>query len=137
MGEPARPRKAPCATCPYRRDVPPGVWNASEYAKLPPYDGETFDQPAMAFFCHHQDGSVCAGWAGCHDMRNTLGARLGISMGIVDPSVMTYSTDVPLWGSGAEAAAHGLSAVNDPPPEAIEAIDKIARTRRARGRRAR
>lgn len=28
------PRKTPCASCPYRKDVPSGVWEASEYEKL-------------------------------------------------------------------------------------------------------
>lgn len=27
-------RTEPCETCPYRRDVPSGVWSADEYRKL-------------------------------------------------------------------------------------------------------
>ena len=45
MTEQARVR--PCPTCPYRRNCPSGLWDASEYARLIDYDGEIGDQ-AMA-----------------------------------------------------------------------------------------
>lgn len=34
----------PCASCPYRRDVPEGVWHPEEYSKLRAYDGSTGEQ---------------------------------------------------------------------------------------------
>ena len=61
------PARTPCATCPYRTDVPSGVWAPEEYAKLLAYDEETAYQPLSVFLCHQVDGRVCAGWAGCHD----------------------------------------------------------------------
>ena len=33
-----RVRPKPCASCPYRCDVPSGVWHPDEYAKLEVYD---------------------------------------------------------------------------------------------------
>lgn len=122
-----RPSKAPCGTCPYRRDVPPGIWSVAEYAKLPRYDGETGDQIMQGgiglFFCHQNDGKLCAGWVGCHDTRHLAALRFSP----VDDSVFDYVSPVPLFSSGTEAARHGLSGVNNPPPEAKAAIAKLVR----------
>lgn len=129
-------RKTPCASCPYRRDVPSGIWDESEYAKLAAYDGEIIDQMRAGatgvFMCHQVDGRLCAGWAGCHDLTQTLAARLHAAE--LDPSVFDYASPVPLFGSGAEAAAHGLRDIERPGADARAAIGKITRVRAARGR---
>ncbi len=121
------PSKAPCGTCPYRRDVPAGVWDASEYAKLPRYDGSTGDQLMMGatglFFCHQNDGHLCAGWVGRHDMRHNLAVRFWP----VAPEVFDYVSPVPLFASGMEAAAHGMSGIDAPDRDARLAISKLAR----------
>jgi hypothetical protein len=97
-----------------------------EYAKLPPYDGETFEQPPEAFFCHQQDGRLCAGWVGCHDMHESLAIRF---LGLKHPEVAQAAVDhvpvVPLWGSGAEAAIHGLRRINDPDGSARRLIQRL------------
>ena len=125
MTELPKPSPAPCGSCPYRRDVPAGLWEAAEYEKLPAYDGETGDQLMKGafglFFCHQNDGHLCAGWVGCHDPVELLAMRLHP----VDPSCFGYESPVPLFGSGAEAAAHGLSGVDDLSPEACHAIAKL------------
>lgn len=36
-------RREPCSACPYRVDVPAGVWAREEYDKLDPYDLPTPD----------------------------------------------------------------------------------------------
>lgn len=122
-----RPSKAPCGTCPYRQDVPAGIWSADEYVTLPPYDGETWEQAANGghalFYCHQNDGKLCAGWVGCHDTQHLLAMRLHR----VHPSTYDYESPVPLFDSGAAAAAHGLSGVADPGPEAQAAIRKLLR----------
>lgn len=119
------PGKVPCGTCPYRRDVPAGIWSVDEYAKLPRYDGDTGEQVEKAafglFYCHQQDGKLCAGWVGCHDMRHNLAVRLSP----VAPETFTYRSPVPLFSSGAEAARHGLSGVDNPSPEARRFIAKL------------
>jgi hypothetical protein len=119
------PGKAPCGTCPYRRGVPSGVWHPSEYAKLPEYDGETFEQPPALFFCHQQDGKLCAGWVGCHDTRHLLALRFHR----VAPETFDYVSPVPLFASGAEAAAHGLARVEAPDSRARLAMQKLLRKR--------
>ena len=131
-----RPRKTPCATCPYRRDVPSGVWDASEYEKLPAYDGTTGEQAHAGawglFMCHQQDGCLCSGWVATIDKRENLALRLHgneVDFG----AVLDYSTRVPLFESGQEARDHGLRDLEDPGEGAQRAIDKLVRAREARG----
>lgn len=127
------PAKRPCATCPYRRDVPSGVWEPSEYARLPAYDNDTPYQPHAVFGCHQRDGRMCAGWVGCHDMGESLALRFAAFTDLapaVIEACLDYATDVPLWGSGAEAAAHGMVEVEEPGERAVDAMEKIQRRRR-------
>lgn len=130
----ARPRVRPCASCPYRRSVPSGVWDASEYAKLSAYDAPTLQQPAAVFMCHQQDGSVCSGWLGRPSSDQLLGLRIGVITGQLDPACAGYTTDVPLFPTGAEAAAHGMRQIADPPEPAREVISKLIRQRMGRPR---
>lgn len=134
----ARARPRPCPTCPYRLDVASGVWDAEEYAKLPDYDGDTWAQPPAWFGCHGDEGvSVCSGWLGHQDPTELLAVRLGVASGTLDPSVLDYTTDVELFASGAEAAAHGVAEIEAPGEDAAEAIRKIMAARAARGPRKR
>jgi Family of unknown function (DUF6283) len=41
LPEKLEPRPEPCATCPYRRSTPAGVWARNEYDSLEAYDGDT------------------------------------------------------------------------------------------------
>lgn len=100
-----RPR--PCATCPYRKDVPPGVWHESEYEKLIAYDGETWEQPPSVFMCHTSRDQSCAGWVGCHDMENNLAIRVNHAKLSIEEFIR-YECPVPLFASGTEAAEHGM-----------------------------
>lgn len=118
-----RPSPAPCGTCPYRRDVPAGIWDPSEYEKLKLYDNETWAQPTAMFFCHQNDGHLCAGWVGCHDREHLLALRIHR----VHPSTYTYVSPVPLFSSGAEAAEHGMSGVDEPDERARSAVAKLER----------
>lgn len=125
------PAQNPCGSCPYRRDVPSGVWEASEYRKLPGFDNETGEQPPNVFLCHRQDGRACAGWVAVHDMNESLGMRLAQAMGLVADedleAFFTYSTDVPMFKTGSEAARHGMAKILDPDADARRIIDKLGR----------
>lgn len=125
---------SPCLSCPYRRDVPPGVWSEDEYAKLPAYDEEHRDGqlPMLAVFhCHQENATgvdtVCRGWLSVH--RESPAARLAVLAGAVSVDELCAPTDVALWPSGAAAAEHGLSGVDDPPPEARALVEKLLRSR--------
>lgn len=127
----AAPAPRPCGSCPYRRDVPAGVWAPEEYEKLPPYDGETWEQPMAAFFCHQQDGRLCAGWVAVHDMQESMGLRMAAATGAIAPedveAALDYETDAPLFASGTEAALHGLAGVEHPTATAIRLIARLER----------
>ncbi|MFE0778899.1 DUF6283 family protein [Streptomyces sp. NPDC058861] len=132
------PAPRPCTFCPYKTEVPSGVWSAEDYAKLPQYDGPTMSQPPGLFQCHVHDrdadgARVCGGWAGCHDMEESLSLRLAQAFGEISPdtaqTIRDYESPVPLFASGAEAAAHGIRDIHNPGLDARHAIDKIARTR--------
>lgn len=124
------PPKRPCGSCPYRRDVPSGIWEASEYEKLPAYDRETWAQPPKVFMCHQQDGCICGGWLAAHDRVNLLALRIAGPR--IDPSVWNYDPGVPVFGSGAEAAAHGMAQVDAPPPEALKMMAGMTMKQRKR-----
>jgi hypothetical protein len=123
--------KAPCKSCPYRRDVPSGVWAAEEYDKLPGYDGEIIDQLSgggtALFLCHQQDGRLCAGWLACHGPSNLLALRLNGAR--VAPEAWTYETNVPVFTSGSAACEHGKREIDDPGARAERVINRLVRAR--------
>lgn len=131
------PAPRPCQSCPYRRDVPSGVWAASEYAKLGAYDRDTAAQPAEMFLCHQNppesaQSRLCAGWVGCHGDQ-LLALRLAGARRDLPPEVvraaMNYISPVPLFESGAAAARHGVRDLVAPGQPASAVIDAIVRRR--------
>lgn len=74
------PAPRPCESCPYRKDVPSGVWAEEEYRKLPDYDQETMKQPMGVFLCHQQNQRVCGGWAGVHGRQSGSRVLLSVRM---------------------------------------------------------
>lgn len=127
--EPPAPR--PCESCPYRQDVPSGVWAREEYDKLPAYDHDTAFQPVGAFECHYQVNRLCAGWVACHDMEASLSMRFLVLNGGISvdgyESCLDYETDVPVFSSGAEARAHGVKDIQRPGLSARKVQEKIVR----------
>lgn len=133
----AGPAPRPCDSCPYRCDVPSGVWAAEEYEKLRRYDADTALQPIALFQCHQTDADsrhrrLCAGWVGCHG-EELLALRISLFDGTITPelfrSAIDYVSPVPLFPTGAAAANHGQAAVDDVSPAARTAIRKIRRRR--------
>lgn len=135
------PAPRPCSSCPYRKDVPSGIWAASEYAKLPEYDRQTGEQPTSPFMCHQHDrdsdrAQVCSGWAGCHGKTHEtelLALRLAEALGTLPPeaveATINYESPVPLFDSGQAAADHGVRDIENPGPDAIELLRKVAARR--------
>jgi hypothetical protein len=116
-----KPPNRPCGSCPYRKDAPSGLWEASEYEKLPRYDQDTMLQPPQLFMCHQRDGCLCAGWLQTHDTDHLLALRIHR----VDPSAYGYKSDVETFSSGAEAAAHGMRDIDCVGTEAAVMITKL------------
>ena len=105
------------------------MWAAEEYLLLPRYDRTTPNQPHGIFLCHQNDGRVCAGWCGCHDMTESLGLRIAIHMNLVEVEVareiVEYVSPVPLFATGAEACRHGLAELENPGEAAMKLVEKI------------
>jgi Family of unknown function (DUF6283) len=103
----------PCKDCPFRCDLPPGSWPDAVYRRLPIYDGNVSQQATAGanacMFCFSQPARLCGGWVAVFPLDSNLALRLQAAEGNVDQqSVRAYRTEVPLFGSGAEAAQHGL-----------------------------
>ena len=64
-------------------------------------------------------------------MDNSLGLRFAASLDAIDKqtyeAALDYVSPVPLFDSGAEAAAHGLAEIDEPGEKAIKVITKLGR----------
>lgn len=119
-------RKSPCPACPYRRDVPSGVWAHEEYEKLRRYDAPTMEQPVEAFACHATPDRLCHGWAVVHTQRGHAFDLLALRFMFHDAKVPEEAA-VPLFSSGSVAADHGQREIATPSAEAVEAMERLAR----------
>lgn len=132
MTEQIRINRAPCASCPYRKDVPSGIWSTEEYDKIIPFDNETWMQPPRVFMCHQADGCLCRGWLDVHG-GDLLGLRLACSKGEIDTEEVAKALDekpaTPMFASAAEAAMHGRKAINRPGRKALQMVAKIEKKR--------
>ena len=122
-----KPPPRPCGSCPYRLDVPSGIWAAEEYAKLPEYDRNTWEQPPALFMCHQKDGCLCGGWLAAHGRDNLLALRIHAKR--LDPAVWDYEPGVPVFTSGTKAAAHGMEGIERPSSQAQRKIEGLLRQR--------
>jgi hypothetical protein len=123
-------RSESCTACPYRRDVPSGVWSAVEYDKLADYDKPTAEQPMQYFGCHATPEFICHGWAVVHGRQDheheLVSLRLAASLGVYDMDTEIPAEGVPLFSSGTEAAEHGKRDILNPSPEAKEVSARLA-----------
>ena len=131
----------PCSSCPYRKDVPSGVWDRSEYEKLPSYDLGTTEQVFAGaigvFYCHQQNGCVCRGWIDCHGNqghgRDLISLRLS---SLIDHRQIEKAIEdgpqVPIFESGREACDHGLKEIDNPSSDASDVVSKVIRIQNAR-----
>lgn len=117
-------RNQPCSACPYRRDVPSGIWAADTYDKLIPYDNDTWDQPGGAFACHATPEHECHGWAVVHSNRGREHELLALRLMGVSVEDVPEAT-VPMFESGTEAAEHGKRDIENPSQEAKDAVAKL------------
>lgn len=132
MSKPIPINRAPCVSCPYRKDVPSGIWSTEEYDKIEPYDNDTWQQPRRLFMCHQADGCLCRGWLDTHG-GELLGVRIACAKGEIDPEAVTKALDegpaVPVFASAADAAKHGRRSIMRPGRKAREMMTKIGKKR--------
>jgi hypothetical protein len=124
----------PCASCPYRKDAPSGLWHRDEYDKLPAYDGEMGEQAIAGaigvFKCHQKDGRLCAGWVAGHGPHNLLAMRFHARE--IDPAVWNYKTDVAVFKSGSAAWRHGMKDMHRPKAKAKRLMRKLVEKGKAK-----
>jgi len=116
-------RAMPCEACPYRRDVPSGLWQEHEYDKLVDYDAPTGEQPFATFACHASPEAHCHGWAVVHMNRGHENELLALRVSPPDGGIPQEV--VPLFDSGEEAAEHGKADLEEPSEEAWIAMDRL------------
>jgi len=119
-------RKEPCSTCPYRLDVPSGVWAHETYELLRPYDLPTADQPMRLFGCHATPEHLCHGWAVVHTTRGNEFDLLSLRLHGIPPDAVPEAF-VPLFASGSESADHGQRDIENPSGEAQATVDRLLR----------
>lgn len=114
----------PCESCPYRRDVPSGIWAREEYEKLRGYDENT---AFGTFLCHHSPdmnrNAVCRGWLSVQC--ESAAARLAVLSGQVTDEQRYATPLVPLYASGNEAADAGIRGIKRPNAKARKLIDRL------------
>lgn len=120
-----------CSTCPYRRDTPPGIWSAEEYAKLRGYDEQWGQDPVIAVFhCHQETATgcptVCRGWLSTH--RECVAVRLACAMGLLCFQDVPQDVEPLYYGTGNEAADAGLVGVPEPGSAAKAAIHRLVKS---------
>jgi hypothetical protein len=118
----------PCATCPYRKDVPSGVWAKEEYDKLPNWDNI---MGRGVFLCHNGSADtkgkvLCRGWMEVHEQN--IFVRLAMAQTKFNDANIK-PTKVPLYKSGAAARKAGLRDLNRPNLKAMAAVAKIEQRR--------
>jgi len=117
-------RSQPCSACPYRRDVPSGLWAAHEYDKLRDYDKPTPEQPWQVFMCHATPEHYCHGWAVVHTSRGNDRDLLALR---VHGYPEIPEAGVPLFACGNDAADWGQADINDPSDEAKDTMQRLVR----------
>jgi hypothetical protein len=94
--------RAPCKTCPYRKDVPVGVWHRSEYENLLAQDADQIG--GHMFACHQtralpdSERQVCGGWLLDQKRRNIPSILLRVAI-IRTPGVDECLTEITNGGA--------------------------------------
>lgn len=121
--------KKPCVSCPYRVDVPSGVWSKSEYEKLRGYDGETWETDRASFLCHNtstvgaENDTLCRGWLTTHP--ESLAVRFLMLEHKVTVEQIDADPGVPLHASGNEAADFGERDIDNPSPACVAFVQRM------------
>jgi hypothetical protein len=86
---------SPCKTCPYRKDVPVGVWDRYEFVKLLEEDANQF---GALYACHQTRvlpvQQVCGGWLLDQKRRNAPCLTLRLRL-MTDASALPFNPAAP------------------------------------------
>jgi len=136
VDEPLHVPDQACASCHYRRDTPPGIWQAEEYEKLRAFDQDVSRMedptPALSIFLCHQSEvtgreTVCRGWLSVH--RDSVAVRILKIKGGLRCDQVPHEPEPLYYATGTEACEAGLSGVEQPSREARHKSDTLERQR--------
>ena len=132
--------RSPCTSCPYRKDVPSGVWHFDEYEKLREYDNVEIHADGsvqgalMPFLCHHTFDmpmeTVCRGWLTVH--QESVAVRLAVLKGAVTVEEVYAEVPEKLYATGNEAADFGQKKIEQPSRKARTVISRLLRNKKRR-----
>lgn len=104
--------REPCASCPYRIDVPPGTWHPEEFENLKAQDANQF---GSVFGCHatRKTGpQVCGGWL--LDQRNRGAPCISLRLALMTkPEAATAYEQVTDGGFELYESIEEMCAAND------------------------
>jgi len=126
VDEPLHVPDQACASCPYRRDTPSGIWQAEEYEKLRAFDQEVtqLEDPLSVFLCHQSEvtgrETICRGWLSVH--RDSIAGAVRCDQVPREAEPLYYAT-------GTEACEAGLAGVEQPSREARHKTETLERQR--------
>lgn len=126
----SRSRRTPCAECPWRMDVKPGVFPADAFRESA---NTAYDSALKTFGCHMSKTTAphtCAGFLVRH-AENNIGVRLALSGERIDLDRVSDG-GVPLYPSYREMAiANGVPA-DDPALDQVRADGDVWDRKRGR-----
>lgn len=103
-------RRRPCAECPWRRDVAPGMFSRDRFDALASTSGRPGQEAKLGapmFACHKSpEGAedACAGWLAVAGGEH-IGVRFAVAQRRLDPALLTPGEGWPeLFGSFEEMA---------------------------------
>lgn len=71
---------------------------------------------------------MCRGWLDVHPKEHLLSLRLAAGRSMIDPAVIDLPpSGVPVFESGAAAAEHGMTEIEDPGEQALHVINKLSK----------
>lgn len=114
-------RRTPCAECPWRMDVPTGVFPAQAFRESAP---TAYDGAFGTFSCHMQKTSApstCAGFLLRHS-ENNVGVRLSQGRERIDIETVSDG-GLPVYPSYREMAVANGVAADDPVLDNVRAND--------------
>jgi len=109
----------PCKTCPYRKDVPVGVWDPVEFQNLLEQDARQFGR---MFDCHGEiakqpaDRELCAGWLLDQQRRGLPSIALRMAV-ISDPAIRDQLERVDGEGIELYSSIERMCAANGVAPD--------------------
>lgn len=109
--------REPCASCPYRKDVPRETWHRSEFENLLANDADTMD--GGTFGCHKyrhrpkEELRLCVGWFLDQHRRGYPSIRLRVLGMVGGDEAQTFSLEVNDGGFDLYETLEEMCAAND------------------------